>query len=219
MESGPGFGDCNGTGVYTTRTDPKGNFAISPAPAPVSVNQHGDAERQMETYYEGCRCRPPLPVFTPRRLRLPSTICGTIRISGHSHFPGREGRTAGTAVSATIESAPASAVKSFDKARTELLEQKPDSAEHELEKAVQIYPSFAEAWYQLGRLQQASGSADAEKSYSNATKADPQFVLPPTSNSRRSMPRTKSGRTRRTKAATLYSSTPPALPSSGSRTL
>ncbi len=43
---------CGGTIVYTTRTDPKGNFAIAPAPAPVSVNQQGDTKRQMETHYE-----------------------------------------------------------------------------------------------------------------------------------------------------------------------
>jgi tetratricopeptide (TPR) repeat protein len=167
---------CNGTSVYTTQTDPKGDFQIS-YPLPENATQ-SDAERQMETHYEGCTVQPSFTGFhattttiTQHNLRDDPDL-GTLILSRAG------GRTAATAVSATIESAPASAVKSFDKARMELLEQKPDRAEHDLEKAVQIYPSFAEAWYQLGRLQQASGSADAEKSYSNAAKADPQFVLP-----------------------------------------
>jgi tetratricopeptide (TPR) repeat protein len=88
------------------------------------------------------------------------------------------GRDAGTAVSGTTQSAPAAAVKAFEKARTELLEQKPDRAEKDLEKAVQTYPSFAEAWYQLGRLQQAENSGDARGSFTKATAADPKFILP-----------------------------------------
>jgi tetratricopeptide (TPR) repeat protein len=167
---------CNGTSVYSTQTDPKGNFQIS-FPVPANASQ-SDAQRQMETHYEGCTVQPSFTGFhattttiTQHNLRDDPDL-GTLILSRAG------GRTAGTAVSATIESAPANAVKSFDKARTELLDQKPDRAQHDLEKAVQIYPSFAEAWYQLGRLQQVSGSADAEKSFSNATKADPQFVLP-----------------------------------------
>lgn len=167
---------CNGASVFTTQTDPKGDFQIS---YPLRENAtQSDAERQMETHYEGCTVQPSFTGFhattttiTQHNLRDEPDL-GTLILSRAG------GRTAGTAVSATIDSAPESAVKSFDKARTELLEQKPDRAEHDLEKAVQIYPSFAEAWYQLGNLQQGSSSADAEKSYSNAAKADPQFVLP-----------------------------------------
>jgi len=68
--------------------------------------------------------------------------------------------------------------EAFDKARTELLEQKPDRAERDLEKAVEVYPSFAEAWYQLGRLQQAKNSGDARNSFAKAAAADPKFILP-----------------------------------------
>jgi tetratricopeptide (TPR) repeat protein len=69
-------------------------------------------------------------------------------------------------------------VKSFEKARTELIDQKADKAQRDLEKAVQAYPPFAEAWYQLGRLQQVQNSGDARSSYAKAAAADPKFVLP-----------------------------------------
>lgn len=53
-----------------------------------------------------------------------------------------------------------------------------DRAQHDLEKAVQIYPQFAEAWYQLGKLQQVSSPKDAGNSFAKAVAADPKFVAP-----------------------------------------
>jgi tetratricopeptide (TPR) repeat protein len=169
---------CNGTSVYTTQTDPKGNFQIAAITVPGTVTAQGDAQRQMETHLEGCAVQASFTGFhsgtitiTPHNLRDDPNL-GTITLSRAG------GREAGTAVSATTESAPAGAVKAFEKAREELLEQKPERAEKDLEKAVQAYPSFAEAWYQLGRLQQAENSGEARGSYAKAAAADPKFVLP-----------------------------------------
>jgi tetratricopeptide (TPR) repeat protein len=69
-------------------------------------------------------------------------------------------------------------MKAFDKARTEWLDQKPDKAQKDLEKAVQVYPQFAEAWYQLGKIQETSKPQDAASSLSKAIAADPKFILP-----------------------------------------
>jgi tetratricopeptide (TPR) repeat protein len=169
---------CSGTTVSTTRTDPSGKFLIPIMPVPGSLSLQGDQKRQMETHYEGCSVQASFTGFhsgtitiSPRNLRDEPDL-GTLTLSRAG------GRAAATAVSNTIESAPAAAVKAFDKARTELMEQKTDRAEHDLEKAVQVYPPFAEAWYQLGRLQQASNSGDAKNSFSKAAAADPQFILP-----------------------------------------
>ena len=132
----------------------------------------------MENHFEGCTVQANFAGFhsssitiTQHNLRDEPDL-GTITLSRAG------GRTGGTALSTTIESAPVAAVKAFEKARTELIDQKPDKAQRDLEKAVQAYPAFAEAWYQLGRLQQAQNSGDARGSYSKAAAADPQFVLP-----------------------------------------
>ena len=69
-------------------------------------------------------------------------------------------------------------MKAFEKARTEWLDQKPDKAQKDLGKAVQVYPQFAEAWYQLGKIQEASKSRDAASSFSKSIAADPNFILP-----------------------------------------
>jgi tetratricopeptide (TPR) repeat protein len=169
---------CNGVTVSATHTDPSGKFLLPIMPVPGSLSLQGDQQRQMETHYEGCTVQASFTGFhsnaitiTPHNLRDEPDL-GTVTLSRAG------GRAAATAVSSTIESAPANAVKAFDKARTDLLDQKPDHAEKNLEKAVQEYPSFAEAWYQLGRLQEASNSADAQTSFAKAAAADPQFVLP-----------------------------------------
>ena len=53
-----------------------------------------------------------------------------------------------------------------------------DSAQHDLEKAVQAYPQFAEAWYQLGKVDEVLKPQDAWPAYSKAAAADPLFSPP-----------------------------------------
>jgi len=170
--------NCKGTPVLTTQTDPKGRFAISPTKIPGVLSLDGDTKRQMETHYEGCTVQSIFPGFhstsitiTEHNLRDDPEL-GTIQLSREG------GRAAGAAVSATTASAPPTAAKSFEKARTELLDQKPDRAVRDLKKATEIYPDFAEAWFQLGKLQLASDEKAAQNSFSRAVAADPKFVLP-----------------------------------------
>jgi len=56
--------------------------------------------------------------------------------------------------------------------------EKPDKAQRELEKAVQVYPGFADAWYELGTLQMQSNPRDARACFEKAAAADPNFVPP-----------------------------------------
>jgi tetratricopeptide (TPR) repeat protein len=78
----------------------------------------------------------------------------------------------------TSQSAPKDAAKLFEKARTELLDGKPDIAQRDLEKAVQRYPEYAEAWYELGRIQEQSNPRQAQNSFQKAVAADPNFLPP-----------------------------------------
>ena len=125
----------------------------------------------------GCTVEASLPGFNSTTLTianrnlLDNPDIGTITLT-------REEGSAGTAVSNTTASAPKDAAKAFEKARTEWLDKKPDRAQKDLEKAVQIYPQFAEAWYQLGKIQQAAKSPDALNSFSKSAAADPKFSPP-----------------------------------------
>ena len=91
----------------------------------------------------------------------------------------RMGENEGTTVSAVSLAAPKDAKKAFDKAMDARKKHKTDDAAKNLEKAVEIYPKYAAAWCELGRIQAQRGDAEkARESFEAATKADPKFVSP-----------------------------------------
>lgn len=84
----------------------------------------------------------------------------------------------GSAVSTTTAAAPKDAVKSYDKAREEFAAKKNDAAEKDLEKAVKTYPQFADAWYQLGKMEEQQKPQDALQAFQKSAAADPKFSRP-----------------------------------------
>jgi tetratricopeptide (TPR) repeat protein len=85
----------------------------------------------------------------------------------------------GTMHSATSLRAPKDAQRAFEKAAAAIEKKKWDQARPQLEKAVQIYPEYAAAWFELGRISQSSGDlAQARSAYERSIKADPKFVKP-----------------------------------------
>lgn len=167
---------CDGKIRSTADADPKGNFEISATAATPTLGIEGSKTRPVSEFF-GCTVAAVLPGFDSSVLTIASrnildnADIGTIKLS-------REEGSAGAAVSATTASASKEAMKAFEKARSEWQDQKPDRAQRDLEKAVQIYPQFAEAWYQLGKLQQVSSPKDAGNSFAKAVAADPKFVPP-----------------------------------------
>lgn len=169
--------DCKGSIVNSTQTDLQGQFVITFTQTHGTPGTPSDAQRQMETQYEGCVVKGSVAGFrsstktiTVRNLRDEPNL-GTITLSP-------EERGGGTELSATSKAAPSNAMKAFEKARAEWLSQNPDGAEKNLKKAVQLYPAFAQAWLQLGKLQESSDPQGARDSFSKALAADPKFVLP-----------------------------------------
>jgi len=169
--------DCKGSIVNLTQTDLQGQFVITITQTHGTPGTPSDAQRQMETQYEGCVVKGLLAGFrssskaiTVRNLRDEPNL-GTITLSS-------EERGGGTEVSTTSKAAPPNALKAFEKARAEWLNRNADGAEKNLKKAVQLYPAFAQAWLQLGKLQEGSDPQAARESFSKALAADPKFVLP-----------------------------------------
>ncbi len=168
---------CKGSVMNTTQTDLKGRYVIR------FVNTKGmpgvpqDDQRQMETQYEGCAVQATMAgyhsssVTITRRNLIDEPNLATIVLSP-------EGRGGGTEMSATTASAPGNAMKAFEKARSEWLDQKSDAAQKDLEKAVKLYPNFAEAWLQIGRMQEPSDPKAARDSFMKALAADPNYILP-----------------------------------------
>ena len=168
---------CDGKTSYTANADPKGGFEI----AVVKTSSHTlgteGAQSKPSAEFVGCTVEAVLPGFNSSVITianhsiLDNPDIGAIKLS-------REEGTGGAVISSTTASAPKEATKAFEKARAEWLEQKPDRAQRDLQKAVQVYPQFAEAWYQLGKIQEASSPQDAAASFSKSVAADPKFILP-----------------------------------------
>jgi len=97
----------------------------------------------------------------------------------------------GTSISVTSALAPPAARKAFEKGLAQEKKSKWDDAQKSFEKAVQIYPRYATAWYQLGALQlrklvtnhsqdEAPNPAAelAKHSFEQSVAADPKYVNP-----------------------------------------
>lgn len=165
---------CNGKVNFTTTTDAHGNFAITRQTQWDTVTIIGK-EKSFTGQFVGCSVAAVLPGFQSSQVMIAnhdiqsSPNIGSIKLTPE---PG----SAGSAVSATTASAPKDAMKSFQKARSDWLNSKPDRAVAQLQKAVQIYPQFAEAWYVLGRLEAGSNPHQAERAFNQAIAADRNFV-------------------------------------------
>lgn len=91
----------------------------------------------------------------------------------------RYGNVAGTTISITSLAAPKDAIKAFDKGREAVRKEKWEEARKQFEKAVEGYPKYAAAWYELGRtLEHLKDAPAARKAYQQAFSADDRYLPP-----------------------------------------
>jgi Flp pilus assembly protein TadD len=85
----------------------------------------------------------------------------------------------GYTYSITTALAPKDAQKAYTKGLDDIKKAKWADAEKDLSKAVELYPKYAVAWYDLGRVyQQEQKPDDAARAYVEATKIDPKYISP-----------------------------------------
>jgi Tfp pilus assembly protein PilF len=168
---------CEGQIKNVTEADSKGNFLIRPVISSAAPTLQGDEKRRLENEYEGCTVQASVAGFhsstitiTHRNLRDDPGVGKITLVADRDAIA--------TEISATTKTAPAKAMKAFQKARSEMMQQDMDGVESHLKEAVQLYPGFAEAWYELGRLQESKDPQSATISMSKALAADHQFIPP-----------------------------------------
>lgn len=186
---------CNGVPHIEGYTDNRGYFGFSLDETAQSVLQDASSNgleefgggRRSETagsnlspsiQLEGCELRVNLVGYQSQTIELSlrhpmdNPNVGTIllhRLTG----------TQGTTVSATTLTAPKSARKAFRKAVDLEKKKKYPDAETSLQHAITDDPRYAEAWYQLGRVQAGLGNSDsARQSFEAALRADGNYVPP-----------------------------------------
>ena len=139
-----------------------------------SGTSRGFSERDLM----GCELRASLPGYRSdilslaNRRSLDNPDVGTIILHRMSNV---EGFT----ISMTSAMAPKEAKKAFDRAIDQVKKNKMSEAKASLEKAVQAYPKYAAAWFELGMMNEGENNVEeARKCYSEALSADSKFVKP-----------------------------------------
>ena len=85
----------------------------------------------------------------------------------------------GSTVSVTALHVPKDAAKAYDKGLEAMTDGKLAGAQRQFERAVALYPGYAQAWSQLGEvLEQQSEPDKAADACENALKADPKYFRP-----------------------------------------
>lgn len=185
---------CGGRVIPEAMTDRKGRFsfqlgqnssmlmdASTSGPgrnSPAGMMGPGNAGGIRERDLFSCELRASLPGFRSdvvnlaNRKFMDNPEVGTIILH-------RLGNVEGLTISATTMAAPKNAKKAYDKGHEALNKNKLEDAQKHLEKAVEEYPKYAIAWYDLGLVHEKQKDTEAaRKDFSQALAADPKFISP-----------------------------------------
>jgi hypothetical protein len=171
---------CGGKTRYNTVADAKGGFGIlldAKLPDSEIVKTKSDLKRVDAAELVGCNVTAVLDGFQSTTVTIANRDITDSPDIGTIHLHQNE-MAKGSALSATTASAPADALKEFDKAHADETDKKLDSARRHLQKAVSIDPKFAEAWYHLGKLEETDKPDDALSAYQKSAAADPNYTPP-----------------------------------------
>ncbi len=85
----------------------------------------------------------------------------------------------GSSISVTAMLAPKAARKAYEQGLQSMLKNKLNDAQKDFEKAVAVYPQYADAWVSLGKLQlERNAVAPAREALKKAMECDPKLVAP-----------------------------------------
>jgi len=171
---------CDGKTRYNTVADAKGTFGImvdAKLPESEIVKTKDDLRQVTAADLVGCKVSATLDGFDSTTVTIVNRDITDAPDIGTIHLHQNE-MANGSSLSLTTASAPADAIKEFEKAHSDENDKHMDSARRHLQKAVNIDPQFAEAWYQLGRLEETDKPDDALSAYRKAATADPRYTPP-----------------------------------------
>jgi tetratricopeptide (TPR) repeat protein len=194
---------CRGNPRLESHTDSKGHFSFQVG-GPSSFNQSAtDA-----SYSGGSNSNGSNSAYNPFGASLPASAVGTTSVlmdcELRAAYPGyrsdsvqlgsrhsmddpevgtivlhRLANVKGTTISLTSSLAPKAAQKDFAKGMQAAQKGKYEEAEGKLQEATKEYPKYAEAWFQLGQVQEKlNKNANAAEDYTAAINADAKFVSP-----------------------------------------
>ncbi len=181
---------CRGRRQTVAHTDLHGGFSfelgdqttiaaagIGEADVDSIANPAGSSPSRRE--WRECELLADLPGFISQPIDLASRLTNFESTDIGRLVLHRMGQVEGLTISATSAMAPKDAQKAYQKGREKANKEKWDEAQELLNKAVEIYPKYATAWFDLGRVQMRTNQAvPARHSFEQAIVADPKYVNP-----------------------------------------
>lgn len=168
---------CGGSPSTVAWTDGRGGFSFQWGRSSAIVQTASETDIASNGL-RGCELLANAPGFRSVRLDLSSHRAGDNPNLG-TIILHRIANVEGTSVSVTALNAPKDARKAWEKGVAYLRKSKAADAEKELEKAVGIYPKYANAWLDLGRARmQRHTEGPAREAFLNAINADGKLVEP-----------------------------------------
>jgi tetratricopeptide (TPR) repeat protein len=171
-------------------TDMHGSFSIrlgqemgiladaSEAPSRNTVTASNPGGGMKDSQLAGCELRAVLPGYRSDAVMLAmhkymdNPDIGTIILR-------RIGTVEGLTLSGTTGMAPKDAHKAYEHGMDLMKKPKLEEAEKEFQKAVDIYPRFAAAWYELGRVfERRTQMEQARNAYAQSIAADSKYLRP-----------------------------------------
>ena len=184
---------CDGQRKAHGKTKPDGSFYVtlggSPTASLATARDQGPNSERLgrgtmsslgHVDLTGCELRAVLPGYTStsiqlgRRSAFENPEVGNLILTPY-------GEHGDTTFSETSLEAPAKAKKAYENGIKEGRKDKPnwEKAAKELGKAVEIYPDYAEAWYELGEARLRTNEVDAGKqAFLRAIEIDEKFQKP-----------------------------------------
>jgi tetratricopeptide (TPR) repeat protein len=182
---------CNGQKHTETYSDAHGGFSFEFSSRSSAANTSGGglgeadtslanptAARGSQRDYRNCELEAYVPGFTSQAVELAGRSAGLANYDVGRITIHRMAQVQGFTLSATTALAPPNARKAFSKGLEKARKSQWDNAEKEFARAVELYPKFAAAWYQLGLAQAAQKGKDPRHSFEQAIAADPRYVNP-----------------------------------------
>jgi tetratricopeptide (TPR) repeat protein len=180
---------CKGQKRTETHTDSHGNFSFqfggrsgsfSDAPFDAETSSRSVLPgRPDHRDLQGCELQASLPGFTSEVIELGGRFTGDESADVGRIVLHRLRNVEGFTISATTAQAPGAARKALEKGQAQQKQGKWDDAQKSLEKAVALYPKFAVAWFELGRVQlQKKDPPAARHSFQQSLAADSKYVSP-----------------------------------------
>ncbi len=180
---------CKGQKRTETHTDSHGSFSFQLGSAFATSNEvEFDADTSSRNTFAGrtdrrdlrdCDLQASLAGFTSDSISLGGRFSGSENADIGRVVLHRLANVEGFTISATSAQAPEAAKKALEKGQEQQKKGKWDDAQKSLEKAVAIYPKFAVAWFEMGRVQlQKNDPAGARHSFQQSLAADSKYVNP-----------------------------------------